>query len=53
MQGVPTEAVRALEPGAHSAVPGGDRHAGPQLLAGCQGAHQSLQELVPWSHVPG
>ena len=32
---------------------GGHWHASPQLLASSQSSHQSLQELVAWSHVPG
>jgi len=52
LQGVSVKTTRAFEPGTHNAVSSRNRHASPQLLAGRQGAHQGLQELVPWSHVP-
>jgi len=52
LQGVSAKATRAFEPGTHNAVSSRNRHASPQLLAGRQGAHQRLQELVPRSHVP-
>ena len=52
LQGLSAKTTRALEPGTHNAVSSRNRHASPQLLAGRQGAHQGLQELVPGSHVP-
>ena len=52
LQGLSAKAARAFEPGTHNAVSSRNRHASPQLLAGRQGAHQGLQELVPRSHVP-
>lgn len=52
LQGVSVKTTRAFEPGTYDAVSSRHRHASPQLLAGRQGAHQGLQELVPRSHVP-
>ena len=52
LQGLSAKAARAFEPGTHNAVSSRNRHASSQLLAGRQGAHQGLQELVPRSHVP-
>lgn len=52
LQGLSAKTARAFERGTHDAVSSRNRHASPELLAGCQGAHQGLQELVPRSHVP-
>ena len=52
LQGLSAKAARAFEPGTHTVVSSRNRHASSQLLAGRQGAHQGLQELVPRSRVP-